>query len=131
MSLIFVFFAMIFCHVIDDFVLQGKLADLKQRKWWEENYPNDKYKYDYVICLILHAAEWTFMILLPLAFYIKFNVTWLYVVGFIINTIIHAIVDDIKANKEWFCLESDQIIHICQIIFTFTIFLLIEVLGTN
>lgn len=131
MRLIFVFFAMIFCHIIDDFVLQGKLADLKQRKWWEENYPNDKYKYDYVICLILHAAGWTFMIFLPLAFYVKFNVTWLYVVGFIINTIIHAIVDDIKDNKEWFCLEADQMIHICQIVFTFTIFLLIEVLGTN
>jgi len=129
MSLIFVFFAMIFCHIIDDFVLQGKLTDFKQRKWWKDNYPNMKYQYDFVTCLALHAMEWSFMILLPLAIYVKFNVTWLYAIGFIINSIIHALVDDMKCNKEWFCLEADQLIHICQIILTFTIFIIHSKLG--
>jgi hypothetical protein len=28
---------MIFCHTIDDYALQGKLADLKQQAWWKVN----------------------------------------------------------------------------------------------
>lgn len=131
MSLIFVFFMMIFCHIIDDFVLQGKLANLKQKDWWKENYPDKRYEYDFVICLILHAVEWTFIIMLPLAIYVKFNVTLLYAVGFISNTVIHAIVDHLKCNKLAFCLEADQILHIVQIIFTFGIFILSQKIGFN
>lgn len=131
MSLIFVFFMMIFCHIIDDFVLQGKLANFKQKGWWKENYPDKKYEYDFIICLILHAFEWTFMIMLPLAIYVKFDVTLLYVVGFILNTVIHAIIDHFKCNKLAFCLEADQIMHIVQIILTFGIFILSQKIGFN
>ena len=129
MSLIFVFFAMLFCHIIDDFVLQGKLAELKQKEWWEEHYPNDKYKFDYITCLIAHAVEWTFMITLPLAIHAGFNATPLYILGFIVNVIIHAVTDDLKCNKKLICLEADQIIHLAQIIFTFFIYALVKKFG--
>lgn len=33
----FVLLAMVFCHIVDDYYLQGWLASAKQRKWWEEN----------------------------------------------------------------------------------------------
>ena len=28
---------MIFLHIVDDYYLQGVLAKMKQRKWWEDN----------------------------------------------------------------------------------------------
>ena len=38
---------MIFCHIIDDYYLQGWLAFAKQKEWWTKNTPNPLYKYDY------------------------------------------------------------------------------------
>jgi hypothetical protein len=35
--------SMFFCHIIDDFYLQGILAQLKQHKFWEENAPQKLY----------------------------------------------------------------------------------------
>lgn len=129
MSLIFVFFAMIFCHIIDDFVLQGKLADFKQKDWWKQNCPNKKYSYDYIVCLILHSVEWTFMIMLPLALHAKLNCTIIYIIGFIVNATLHCIVDDIKCNKKLICLEADQICHFIQICLTFIVYILINKFG--
>lgn len=31
--------AMLFCHIIDDYVLQGWLATGKQKEWWKINAP--------------------------------------------------------------------------------------------
>ena len=43
----FIFIAMIFCHIIDDYKLQSPvLTQLKQRAWWEEHEPNELYKHD-------------------------------------------------------------------------------------
>ena len=39
---------MIFCHIVDDYYLQGKLASMKQKSWWEKNAPDRLYKYDYL-----------------------------------------------------------------------------------
>lgn len=59
MSRLFVLLAMIFCHIIDDYVLQtlGPLATMKQKKWWEENYPQKMYKYDYLVALLMHSMS--------------------------------------------------------------------------
>ena len=62
---IFILFSMIFCHIVDDFYLQGCLAKFKQKKWWQENYPNELYRNDWIISLLIHAFSWTFMIMLP------------------------------------------------------------------
>ena len=42
-------FTMIFCHIVDDYYLQGWLASAKQKSWWETNAPDELYKNDYKI----------------------------------------------------------------------------------
>ena len=63
---VFILFAMIFCHIVDDYYLQGILASMKQRQWWKENAPNKMYEHDYIVALIMHAFSWSFMISIPL-----------------------------------------------------------------
>ncbi len=49
MNNFFVILLMIFCHIVDDYYLQGILAKMKQKMWWKENAPdNIHYKYDYI-----------------------------------------------------------------------------------
>lgn len=116
---------MIIFHIIDDFLLQGSLAKLKQKQWWEESAPDKLYKYDYIICLIIHAFEWSFMILLPFAFIQHFNYSIPFVVVLVFNTIIHAFIDNLKANKKAINLIIDQSLHLVQIIFTYLIMTLV------
>ena len=116
-----VLLSMIFCHIVDDYYLQGLLASLKQKSWWEKNAPDKLYKNDYIMALIMHSLSWSFMIMLPLAVYNSFNVGWSFTVIFIINALIHGIVDNLKANVKKINLIQDQTIHIIQIILTFVI----------
>ena len=117
----FVLLSMIFCHIVDDYYLQGWLASAKQKSWWEKNAPDKLYKNDYIMALIMHSLSWSFMIMLHLAIYNSFNVDWLFIVVFIINALIHGIVDNLKANVKKINLIQDQTIHIMQIILTFVI----------
>ena len=111
--------SMVFMHIVDDYYLQGVLAKMKQRSWWEENSPQEEYKNDYKMALFMHAFSWAFMIMLP---YIFIGASQ-YAVGgaIIVNTIIHAIVDDLKANKKKINLVADQSIHLAQILFTWIV----------
>lgn len=122
---IFVLLVMIFLHIIDDYKLQGILASMKQKKWWEgqKEYKN-LYKYDYIPALIEHSFSWTFMIMLPIAVAIHFNIGW-WVVAYVLNMAIHALVDDLKANKLKINLVVDQTIHIAQIVITWLVFILL------
>ena len=43
---------MLFAHVINDFGLQGILASMKQKSWWEKNNSANMYKYDYIVALL-------------------------------------------------------------------------------
>ena len=115
----FVFLLMIFLHIIDDYTLQGWLASAKQKKYWTENVPQEIYKYDYICALLVHSFSWAFMIMLPIAFIKSFNIDLLFVLFLIDNMLIHAYVDNEKANKFTINLWQDQIIHFIQIIFTF------------
>lgn len=120
MSKVFILLAMIFCHIVDDYYLQqGLLANMKQKLWWtkQEQYA-DKYKYDYLVALIIHSFSWSFMIMLPIAFIDNFKVGAAFTVMFFANAITHGIVDDLKANKFKINLVQDQTIHIYQIIIT-------------
>lgn len=116
-------FIMLFCHIIDDYYLQGILANLKQKKWWKENEPNEKYRYDYLMALFMHSFSWSFMINLPILVYgiINNNIWSSYIISLIVNTVVHFIVDNSKANKYKINLIEDQIIHILQIIAIFTL----------
>ena len=122
---IWLLLCMIFLHIIDDYKLQaGVLNCLKQKKWWRDQPEyKDLYKNDYVIGLIMHSFSWSFMIMLPIAFELYLNLGWLFLL-YPINMIIHAIVDDLKANKGKINLITDQIIHIVQILITWSLFIL-------
>jgi hypothetical protein len=119
---VFIFLSMIFLHILDDFKLQeGLLVNLKQKSFWEKNAPDEKYKNDYVVALLLHSFSWTFMIMLPIAVFLGFYLSMTFIFLFVINITIHAIVDDLKANKLKINLITDQSIHMIQIVTTFLI----------
>ena len=120
---LFIILAMIFCHIVDDYYLQGWLASAKQKKWWEENAPQKLYNHDYIMALIMHSMSWSFMIMLPIAISMSFNVSMLFVIVFLLNAVIHALVDNLKANKLQISLITDQLIHLSQIFVTATIFI--------
>ena len=121
---LFILFVMIFAHIVDDYYLQGILASLKQKTWWENQKSyKPMYKYDYIVALIMHAFSWSFMISLPIL-YLGFT-KWI-AVAIILNTIIHGIVDDLKANKGKINLIMDQSIHIVQIVITWVLLVLIK-----
>ena len=112
---------MLFCHIVDDYYLQGVLASMKQKSWWKKHAPDPLYKYDYIMALCEHAFSWTFMIFLPLFiscfFGIQLNESL--IIGlFAFNLGLHIIIDDLKANQLKINLIQDQLIHICQIIIT-------------
>lgn len=124
--MLFTFLAMLFCHVLDDYVLQGFLSKGKQKMWWksQDNYKH-MYGHDYIVCIIMHSIEWSFMIMLPIAFLCDLDVSWIFGLVFAFNVAIHAITDHVKANRLAINLVTDQIIHICQIILTFLILVVI------
>ena len=123
MSRVFVIALMIFCHIVDDFRLQGILANMKQKKWWREQTNKPMYQYDWVMALMIHSMSWSFMILLPIAIYQNFNVGANYVIVFFINALIHGIVDHLKANRFKINLIEDQMAHFIQIAITAMIML--------
>lgn len=118
---VFILLSMIFAHIVDDYYLQGILAKLKSKDWWRSNEEyTDHYKYDYIVGLVCHAFSWSFMIMLPIAIYYKFQLGWIYVL-YPINLIIHAIVDHLKCNKKILNLVQDQLIHLAQVLITFVL----------
>lgn len=115
----YIFAAMIWCHVIDDYFLQGIMAQMKQKKWWNEQTTNPLYKYDYIAALVAHSLSWSFSILIP-TILINPTLPSLPII-YIVNAAIHAFVDNLKANKLKINLITDQLIHLAQIIVTFVI----------
>lgn len=106
-------FLMIWCHLIDDYVLQGCLAKMKQKKFWQENAPQPLYKYDYFMALLCHALMWSISIMIPTMFTGNF-IWWLVPINFVI----HFMVDDLKANRGKINLITDQTIHFIQVVLT-------------
>ena len=119
---------MIFCHIIDDYVLQGILAQMKQKKWWVDKIPEGKehkYSKDYIVALIVHAFSWAFMIMLPVLWFIGWTPTIAWIVLFPINWVLHAIIDDLKANRGKINLIQDQLVHLGQIIVTWVLVVIV------
>ena len=120
-----VFLAMIFCHIVDDYYLQGWLASAKQKEWWEKNAPQKLYKHDYIVALFMHSFSWSFMISVPLFLYSILvagarneDISYISFL-MVLNLICHMIVDNMKCNQKTINLIIDQSIHILQIICTF------------
>jgi hypothetical protein len=130
MNYIFILFAMIFLHIVDDYYLQGILAKMKQKQWWEDNAPDDLYKYDYIPALIAHGFSWSFVTMLPLVIYELFifsipSFWYVYTVMLLVNTFLHSYVDTFKANFKVLNLIADQLCHLTQIIVTWVCFMVI------
>ena len=109
---------MLFCHVLDDYFLQGILASMKQRDWWKENAPEPLYQNDYKMALLMHSISWATMIMLPVAWYHVFNPTVSFYTVWCVNVILHMCIDDLKANHKVINLITDQSLHLFQIILT-------------
>ena len=121
---------MIFCHVVDDYYLQGWLASAKQKKWWEENAPDSLYKNDYKAALLAHSFSWAFSINLPVLIYVLFFqilpvIILPYFILLVVNMIIHYIVDNMKANKLEINLIADQSIHFIQILISWVVYMFV------
>ena len=125
MSIWFTLAAMVFLHIIDDYVLQAPcLCNLKQKSFWEKNAPAKLYENDYLCALLMHGLSWSFMIMLPIAAVLNFNADINFFLMFIINAVFHAAVDDLKANKYRINLWQDQLAHMCQIVGTLILYTL-------
>lgn len=108
------FVVMLFMHIVDDYYLQGWLAQGKSKKWWEDNCPNKFYNKDYIICLLEHGFSNSFLVHLP--FFISFHSNFIFLSIFV-YAIIHAFIDDLKANKKKINLIQDQVLHIiCMLV---------------
>lgn len=113
---------MILAHVVDDFVLQPVcLSKLKQKSWWEKQEGYKRlYKDDYKMALLIHSMSWSIMALLPAIFMLNPTGALLFGV-FVVNTLIHYVVDNEKANKGHLNLMADQLIHLSQIFVSWVI----------
>lgn len=127
MVFILILLSMIFCHIVDDYYLQGWLASAKQKKWWEKNAPDKLYRNDYIMALFMHAFSWSFMIMLPMTAYTLFvghELSGISIAYFFVNIVIHALTDNLKANSCAINLIHDQLIHLAQIFMTWALFVL-------
>lgn len=115
------FLFMLFFHIVDDYYLQGILAKMKQRSWWKENAPEELYRYDWLVALLMHSLSWAFMIMLPIAYRVGFSLSPIFLIVYSTNVIIHGMVDHFKANKKKISLITDQTIHILQILYTYVL----------
>ena len=111
---------MVLGHLFADFTLQGWLADGKQKSWWKKvcggEIP-DKYKNDYMAALYCHSLYWSIIVCMP--FYYS---PW-FIPAIILNTFIHADIDDLKANQMDIYLIQDQLLHMIQILITFLVWI--------
>ena len=116
----FILLCMFFLHIVDDYYLQGILAKMKQRQWWLYNAPKRMYRHDYRMALCEHAFSWTFMIMLaPMLYHLYYkDIQIWYIALYVVNTVVHMCVDNLKANKGKINLIQDQSIHFVQIIVT-------------
>ncbi len=113
---------MFLLHLIADYTLQGCLANLKQRKWWEEQIPKDmkepdrfamweRYKNDYQAALWCHGMYWSLVVCLPLL--ATGGVA--YAINALIHGAIHTVIDHAKANRHSLNLVQDQLLHCIQV----------------
>lgn len=120
---------MLYFHILDDFLIQGILASMKQKSWWTEN-PEYKelYSKDYLAALIIHSISWAISINIPVIIYLYDTEMKLsFWILFLANIIIHAFADNLKANKKTINLVIDQSIHFVQIIVTYILLVFLGV----
>ena len=135
---IFILFLMLLMHYIEDFHLQGCMANLKQKKWWEEQMSDNElqshyilehsiYKNDYKMGLFAHSIENAIFVMLPLIidlliseFTHNLQNTWiLFIPSTILVCLSHYGIDNQKANEMKINLIQDQLYHLVIILLIF------------
>ena len=114
-----IFVMCLFCATVDDFYLQGILAEFKQKDYWTKF--DRKYHDDWYAALLIHAFSWSFMTMLPILHFVYHwqpNNIKLYCFVFIGNVTIHMVVDYLKCNARLINLWLDQILHLVQVFIT-------------
>lgn len=115
-------------HILEDFHLQGILAQMKQKSWWYDEVARvsceqsdvevpilmKKYRYDYAASLLMHGIEWSIIIAIP-AMFILGGCPWWLLVIVALNAVVHASIDNAKCNRMSINLVQDQILHMCQL----------------
>lgn len=122
---VIVLILMLLAHFFTDFHLQGILADMKQEQWWkrQEGYKS-KNKYDYLAALVIHSAEWTLWMMIPLFLLPHLDLDMFLLLA-ALNIVVHSLTDNSKANYKDISLIQDQIIHLAQIAFTYAALVLV------
>ena len=117
----FLLASMFFMHVVADFNLQGIVASMKQKTWWQkqEGYDEEDNGNDYKFPLFWHSLQWSFCIMIPLFIANNFKFGFIGLIFFCLNTCCHYIIDDLKANEHCINLVVDQFVHILMIVGTF------------
>lgn len=113
---------MIFCHLVDDYILQGWLASAKQKVWWKKNAPKELYKDDYKVALIEHAFMNATMVHIPVYLFLSKDLPVL-IVTFLYVLVTHALIDNEKANKLSINLITDQVLHILIILHIYLMYI--------
>ena len=118
---------MMFCHIFDDFHLQGILAQMKQREWWRAQTAKLMYKHDYIVALLIHGFSCAVMLHIPAIIYAMIYHTGnaansLYITVFVAMWLFHALVDHLKANVHAINLAQDQLLHIWQIVIVLIVY---------
>lgn len=128
----------VLAHIVEDFHLQGIMASMKQKSWWSEQFAKvsaeqpdrempdimRKYGKDYIVVLILHGIEWSICVSLPALVLGDISTSWhMAVVTVVAMGLIHAMVDDMKANARFINLWQDQLIHMAQLAVMLAIYL--------
>ena len=138
MKIFLILVIMLFCHTFYDFHLQGILAQMKQKEWWQKQFvkeelSNTKYRSDYKMALAVHSFEWAFCIQLPLLVnvynrcgdfgWFDVRVVLMFINLLIASACFHYLIDDMKANDKSISLVADQMIHVVQVITAWAVWL--------
>lgn len=123
---ILVLVLMILGHLIADYPLQGWLAQAKAKSYWQDS--PKKNKRDYVAALICHSTMWAIIIFIPIMYYSWHELDWWWLL-LLYNSLLHALIDDSKANMKAINLWQDQLLHLYQIVTTWLAWLIF--IGVN
>ena len=119
MTIEFVFVWTLFMHVLDDYGLQGVWHSMKQRTFpGTEAEMEESNIFSAIPALLCHALSWSFMTMLPIAYYYNFQVNTYFVLFFFSNTWWHAIIQHSKPQIKGVNFALEQSFHIIQIIVT-------------
>lgn len=112
---------MILCHIIEDFHIQGVMANMKQKSFW--NPYGEKYADDWKPVIILHGMEWAMLTSMPCLVMSWFDVPMWFVLVIVTMGLLHAYIDHLKANVGKINLITDQTLHMCQIMIIYLAYL--------